>query len=69
METTPTASVAAAPIKETVFCSAEVASMMISSGAVMIGATSSVTVIVCVAVAVFPAASVAVQVISVSPTG
>ena len=59
----------AAPTKITSFSSADVASIVISSGAVIVGETLSVTVTVCVACTELPAASVAVHVIVVSPTG
>ena len=45
IETTPTASVALAPITFTILFSADVASLITSSGAIIVGGTESVTVI------------------------
>ena len=51
------------------FPSAPLASIVMLSGAVMLGAVVSTTVTVCVAVAELPDESVAVHVITVSPSG
>ena len=68
-EATPTASVALAAPMSTAAPSGDSASAVTSGGARSDGGAVSRTVISCAAVAVFPAASVAVQVSTVAPSG